>query len=170
MWDSFRTKRLLRILLITTLILGYWGYKKIFSCQEVTFKEVIVSKDGKGKKINLASLQGKVTLVAFFQTWCGDCIREMPTILNLQSQVQNPDFKVLMVSDEKDFKLEAFKKRFPEFRFDYYLSDKSLPEFGIEKYPTTYLVDEDGSVLKSSLEGFDWSQNSIIEIVNAHLK
>ncbi|MFN0048680.1 MAG: peroxiredoxin family protein [Cytophagales bacterium] len=148
---------------------GYWGYKTFLATPCLNFEEIILQKDGFGDEIRLASLQEKVTLVAFFQTWCIDCIKEMPTILALESQIKNSNLKVIMVSDEPIAKLEIFKQRFPNFAFQYYLSKEKLPSFGIRRYPTTYLVDEKGNILKSSLEGNNWASAEIVDMITKKL-
>lgn len=144
---------------------AFVGYNRYFNTPEIDYSKIYVSKNGIEKHILLSELQGKITLIAFFQTWCIDCIKEMPTIKSLESEVKNPDFKVIMVTDEPTAKLEQFKKKFPAFAFDFYIADQKLPEFGIKKYPTTYLLNQNGEEIKSTLEGFDWGKPEILKLV-----
>lgn len=164
-----KISKLLWIIILITIGLIYWGYKNYLSTLCINFEKVVVKKEGTGEETNLLKLQGKVTLVAFFQTWCSDCIKEMPTIIALQNTIQNENLKVILVTDESAEKLEKFKARFPDFIFDYYLTKEKLPTFGIRKYPTTYLVDQKGNILKSTLEGNNWGSDEIVELVTKEL-
>jgi thiol-disulfide isomerase/thioredoxin len=164
-----KVNKILWIVLFSSALIGFWGYKTYLATPCINFDDVVIQKDGIGEKTNLSKLQGKVTLVAFFQTWCSDCIKEMPTIISLQNIIQNENLNVILVTDESISKLEKFKTRFPDFSFDYYLSIEKLPTFGIRKYPTTYLVDEKGNILKSTLEGNNWGSAKIIELVQNKL-
>jgi thiol-disulfide isomerase/thioredoxin len=162
----------IKITIISLVIfgLGLGAYKYLQPTTEIEFSKVMVHKDGSNEKISLASLQGKATIVAFFQTWCTDCIREMPTLVNLQGQLQNPDLKVIMVTDEDPEKLERFKAKFPKFTLDFYISDERLPSMGINRYPTTYLLDRKGGVKLKTLEGYDWSSEQAVILVKSLLK
>lgn len=154
---------------VLTLISGLLIYKNYFASPDIDFGKVIVNGYDAEKPSNLEELQGKVTLVAFFQTWCKDCIIEMPSILRLQNDIANPDFRILMVTDEPLSKIVQFQKRFPSYNFDYYISKNKLPTYGIKKYPTTYLLNSEGEVLKSTLEGYDWSDSEIVALIKKKL-
>ncbi len=161
--------KLIVLILLLALIGGYWVYKQYLATPDIDFKNVLVTKNGVEKPTYLNDLLGKVTLIAFFQTWCVDCIKEMPSIKSLQNQVGSVDFKVLIITDESTLKLEQFKKRFPEFDFDYYTTNQKLPSYGIKKYPTTYLLNSEGKVLKSTLEGYDWSESNMVVLIKEKL-
>ncbi len=157
-----KNSKLIVIISLLALSGGYWVYKQYLATPDIDFKNVVVTKNGVEKPTYLNDLLGKVTLLAFFQTWCVDCIKEMPSIKRLQNQLGSIDFKVLIITDESTLKLEQFKKRFPEFDFDYYIASEKLTAYGIKKYPTTYLVNSEGQVLKSTLEGYNWSDSKIV--------
>src|SRR5262249_28994974 len=58
-----------------------------------TFK--VVSMDGKA--FSLDSLKGKTVLLDFWETWCGPCIRSMPTTDKLYADNKNNGFVILGV-------------------------------------------------------------------------
>lgn len=120
--------------------------------------------DGQGKIINVQDFKGKYVLVSYFQTWCGDCIRELPDIEQLQNRFGTEKLQVLLISDEGWEKINNFKARHND-RLPYYLSSASLDELGISVYPTTYLLDPKGEVLLSKLEKYDWSQKEVIDLI-----
>ena len=161
---------LIFLIFCSLFALGWTAYKYLSSAKDPVFADIIVHKSDSDQNVSLASLQGKATIVAFFQTWCGDCIREMPTLLNLQDQLATPNLKIIMVTDEPIEKINAFKNRFPNLRFDYYISQKRLPEMGIRKYPTTYLLDSQSNIKLRTFEGYDWSSAQSVELVKTLLK
>ena len=161
---------LIFLAVIILFALGYAAYKFLIPAKDPVFADTIVQISGGNQNVSLASLQGKVTIVAFFQTWCSDCIREMPTLIDLQNLIENTNVKVLMVTDESQEKVNAFQNRFPNFKFDYYISQKRLPEMGIRKYPTTYLLDSEGNIKLRTFEGYDWSNPQSVELIKTLLK
>ena len=50
--------------------------------------------------IHLADYRGKVVLLNFWATWCGPCVAELPSLLQLHRA--NPDLVVLAVSIDED--------------------------------------------------------------------
>ncbi len=120
--------------------------------------------DTLGQSVELKDLRGRFVLVSYFQTWCGDCIREIPNIQHLQEKVGKDKLRVLLVSDEGWAKINEFKKR-RKYNLDYYLSEKSLTEQGINVFPTTYLIDPNGKVIMSKLEQYDWDNEEVIHLI-----
>ena len=53
-----------------------------------------------GELVSLKKYRGKVVLVNFWATWCGPCIREMPSLANLQKKRGGSDFTVLALSQD----------------------------------------------------------------------
>lgn len=54
---------------------------------------------GGGSAVGLSELQGKVTLINFWGTWCYHCMRELPHLVELRKKFANdPRFQMLLVS------------------------------------------------------------------------
>src|SRR6185503_7106323 len=55
-----------------------------------------------GRVVSLASLRGRVVLLYFWATWCGYCVRELPsTMETLQRRYRDQGLTVLAVSFEE---------------------------------------------------------------------
>jgi thiol-disulfide isomerase/thioredoxin len=55
-----------------------------------------------GGRFTSARLQGKVSVLVFWATWCGVCTRELPTFQELHEEQSGPDVQVVAVNVEGD--------------------------------------------------------------------
>jgi thiol-disulfide isomerase/thioredoxin len=110
------------------------------------------------KKITINDYRGQVVIVSCFQTWCGDCAGETPVINQLATNINSEKFKVIYITDEDNEKLKSFRDRLPSDKILFTYSAKSLASLGIHVYPTTFLLNKSGDVIKTKLEGYDWLQ------------
>jgi len=116
------------------------------------------------KLVNIKDSQSDYYLVSYFQTWCGDCVRELPSIVDLSRQVPENKLSIFMISDEPIDKISLFKVRFYA-ELNFYQSATALKELGVNVYPTTYLVDRKGRILMSKLEGYDWASEEVLNLI-----
>jgi len=122
-------------------------------------------KDEAGKSHAAADWKGKYILVSYFQSWCGDCGRELPSVISLQQNIGKDKLEVVLISDEPFEKINKFKNHF-KADFVFYQSEKKLKNIGINVFPTTYLLDPKGNIIASKLEGFDWNSDEIKKLMN----
>ncbi len=123
--------------------------------------EKSVLMDEQNKKVAISDFKGKVVIVTYFQSWCGDCRRELPELEALQKQFPE-QLKVLVVTDES-FEISHQVKEYLKIDLPFYKSEKTLKEIGIHRFPTTYLLDKNGTVIESKVEGSHWNTKEIQE-------
>ena len=123
--------------------------------------EKSVLMDEQNKKVAISDFKGKVVIVTYFQSWCGDCRRELPELEALQKQFTE-QLKVLVITDEP-FEISKQVKEYLKIDLPFYKSEKTLKEIGIHRFPTTYLLDKKGSVVESKVEGIHWNTKEIQE-------
>lgn len=111
---------------------------------------------GSNAKTTINDLKGNVVIVSFFQTWCGSCIQEMHVFDELLLSVNSANFKIICISDEDTDRISMLQKRFPSNRILFAHAAESLASLGIYVYPTTYLLNKNGEVIQSKLEGYNW--------------
>jgi cytochrome c biogenesis protein CcmG, thiol:disulfide interchange protein DsbE len=72
---------------------------------------------GDSQDVTLNDLEGKVTVINFWATWCGYCIEELPEIVTLPVQFRDqPDFRLLLVScNDQDSDLGPLREKTQEF-------------------------------------------------------
>ena len=54
-----------------------------------------------GKSYTLERFRGKVVLVNFWATWCGPCVRELPSLKRLNARIGGEEFVVLALSQDR---------------------------------------------------------------------
>lgn len=116
------------------------------------------------------NLKNKVVLISYFQTWCGDCVKEQPELQKLQNLFGTDSLSVLMISDEPLYKINAFQNRFSS-QLNFYKTNSGLKkDLGVNAFPTTYLIDKDGKVLIRKVEGINWYTPEVIQTIRKALQ
>lgn len=138
-------------LVVSSFIINYMRSEK--SLNELLVKTELTNINGIA--VNKDELRGQVMILAYFQTWCSDCAKEQPELLKLQEKFGSDKLKIMMISDEPLDKVIGFKAFFRS-PLDFYISSKKLKSIGIQKFPTTYLIDKEGKIRDMRVEGIHW--------------
>lgn len=115
--------------------------------------------DPAGKPVTLAAFKGKPLLVNLWATWCGPCVREMPTLERIAERAGDK-LKVLTISQDREgvdigptFEKGGFKRleryRDPENGLGFAIATGMLP--------TTVLYDAEGKEVWRVTGGMDWN-------------
>ncbi len=117
----------------------------------------LIADDISLKKINFADVIDKPTLITFWATWCGPCLKEMPSFQKMVEKYKGK-FQVLAVGVmdvDRPATLEFIKKH-PEYKFtfllDPYWEQENSPirtALGINALPTNLLVDANGKIVSA---------------------
>lgn len=111
---------------------------------------VLTTIDGK-ETISLAEQKGKVVLVDLWATWCAPCISELPHLQEMSDRFDASDFLMLGIvlesgdaSEVQEFVAEK-EIHYPQVMGEDGTKESFGPFLG---YPTKYLIDREGRVVK----------------------
>jgi thiol-disulfide isomerase/thioredoxin len=126
--------------------------------------------DPEGGPVTLASFKGRVVLVNLWATWCAPCVREMPSLDQLQQQMGGPDFAVLTISEDRQGRsaIDPFFEKNQLTHLGRYLDQKSAlsRELKLRGLPTTLLIGRDGKEI-GRLEGpNDWTGAAAKQLIS----
>lgn len=106
------------------------------------------------------SLYGKKTIINYWATWCGPCIKEMPEIENAQKKLSQI-YNFVLVSDENMDKILDFTTS-RKFDLNFFKSKKSNEIVGVFSLPTSFVYDEKGKKIKTIIGVTKWDSEEII--------
>ncbi len=122
-------------------------------------------EDTEGNLVSLSALRGKVVMVNFWATWCPPCIEEMPSMEKLNEIMGGDDFVMLAVNTEKNGRsvVPEFLKKTPH-SFTILYDDKGVVQknYGVYKFPESYIIRKDGTVAEKVVGPLDWASPKAI--------
>jgi thiol-disulfide isomerase/thioredoxin len=130
--------------------------------------------DASGKSVDLSKFKGQVVVLNLWATWCGPCVKEMPTLAKLQADFAGRPLKVVAVSTDSDSqvdKAKVFLAARPPLAFYHDSGLKLVASLTprTDGFPATYLFDKKGQ-LKGVLQGeADWASPEAEKVVAALL-
>ncbi len=100
-------------------------------------------------------LEGKVTLIDFWASWCAPCKAAFPEMEKLYQKFGDEGFQIIAVSvDQKANLMERFlAKQKPSFPTPHDAGQRLVKEAGIQVMPSSFLVDQSG-VVRFTHEGW----------------
>jgi cytochrome c biogenesis protein CcmG/thiol:disulfide interchange protein DsbE len=116
--------------------------------------------------VSLAQYRGKIVVLNFWASWCGPCLEEFPSLVQLQKDM--PNVVVLAV---------AFQTDEPSYR--QYLVDNNLSgittiddvtnhasdAFGTYRPPESYIIDRKGVIRRKVIGPMDWTDPEMINFL-----
>lgn len=151
-------KKIWNIVFYTTLIVVVALFvKRKFIVPQVKVDDLQFFDFHNNTSISVADYSNRVVVVNFWQTWCGPCIQEMPS-LNEMTGVWD-GLIVFCVTDESVEKVADFIVKYPNIHF---VKVNSISDFGITQFPTTFIYNKSGSKVFSKIGGKDWADPNFI--------
>ena len=111
--------------------------------------------------VHLASYRGQVVLLNFWATWCGPCVEELPSLIQLHHDM--PSLVIIGVSVDED--PDAYSTFLREHHVDFITvrnPSESAPNlYHSDMWPETYIIDRHGMIRSKLIGPQDWSAPEI---------
>jgi peroxiredoxin len=129
--------------------------------------------DMQGKAHTLSSYRGKVVMVNFWATYCGPCIKEIPSMQRLREKLAGMPFEILAIDmAEEQADVAAFLQRHKiEANFPILLDSEGtvIEQWMISAVPTTFILDPQGKIRYALYGGLEWDSEEVISTINGLL-
>lgn len=132
----------------------------------------VVSKDD--GPITLDRFQGKFVVLNFWATWCGPCIRELPSLNRLNAQFAGDDFAVVLISQDRGgFKqTDRFLKKLKVDIADNFIDEKLKfsRAIAVRSLPTTIFLGPDGKEIGRLVGSAEWDEPEAVALIDYYRK
>jgi peroxiredoxin len=130
--------------------------------------------DMDGKSHTLSSYHGKVVMLNFWATYCGPCIKEMPSMQRLKGKLADRPFDILAIDmAEEKADVEAFMQRHKiQVNFPILLDSEGtvIEQWMVSAVPTTFIIDPQGKIQYALYGGLEWDNDEVVNTINGLLK
>lgn len=111
-----------------------------------------------GKEHRITDYRGKVVLLNFWATWCGPCVKEMPSLEKLARQMSGEQFSLITVNfGEKPARIKPFLKKIGVEVPVLVDPDMNVSRAWVKKgLPTTFIIGADQKIRYQVLGELDW--------------
>ncbi|MFM9005166.1 MAG: peroxiredoxin family protein [Flavobacteriales bacterium] len=113
-----------------------WRYRR---SPELDLSTIMVS-DASGNSESLNSVLADSSIVLFYASWCGPCLKELRELKNAYADYEKEPVRFFCVTDDPPDKIEVMRSNMPESIL--FLHTPSLKEIGI------YTITSSCTVLK----------------------
>jgi peroxiredoxin len=141
---------------VTTLAIAAYAVFKPAVAPQVHFATLA------GTSFSTADLRGKVVLVNFWATWCADCIKEMPKMIETHRKYAPRGYEVVAVavqSDNPQQVAQFTQRRDLPFKVALDTTGEVARSFGrVRVTPVSVLIDRHGHIVKRYVGEPDWAE------------
>lgn len=115
---------------------------------------------------NLYDFRGKVVFLNFWGSWCPPCVAEMPSIQALYESKGKEVAFVLITMKDRPEKFVPFLQEH-QYSMPVYEANSLLPKVLIPgSFPTTYIIDKKGEVVKKEISSADWNAPEVHQLID----
>lgn len=157
------------------LLLGSNSCKREKSNQSIPEKiEPIESLDqlrlktASGTFIDWSDYKDKVVFINFWATWCGPCIKEMPSIERLKQKLSAEEVIFLFATEEDFQKIGKFKNKH-SFNLTFVQQQTNLAHLEILALPTTFIFDKAGKLVFRETSVRQWDDQENVDLIKGYL-
>lgn len=112
----------------------YYRYRRV---PDMEFSSLQVTQQD-GTKVPLGNILGEKTVIHFYASWCGPCIREMKEIKEEWAHLESENIQFIFITDDPEDRIAPFRIQMPQDVL--FLQIPSLQDAGIYTIPTSYFL------------------------------
>ncbi|MBT8285940.1 MAG: TlpA family protein disulfide reductase [Flavobacteriaceae bacterium] len=118
-----------------------------------------------GTTADLEDFKGEVILINFWATWCGPCIKELPSLQQLHSSY-NEKVVFLFVAKDKEKNVQNFiNKR--DYDLPIYFESGLTPKlFYHPTIPSTFIIGKDGVIEMAKTGAYNWNDELVRDLLD----
>lgn len=143
------------IILIAVAAFYLWRYRR---APDLDLSTILVT-DASGNSESLQSVLADSSLVLFYASWCGPCLKELRELKNVYSEYEKEQVRFFCVTDDPPEKIEVMRANMPESIL--FLRTESLKDLGIYTIPASFTV-LNGKITHKQISALDWRQKKEI--------
>ena len=133
----------------------------------------IVFEDGEGRQHSLSDYRGRYVLLNIWATWCGPCVKEMPSLENLEKNLGSTRFAVVPVSEDRGDPslVRAFYLRHNINHLPTLIDPAGRAPFilAMPGLPTTLLINPQGREIARVEGDVDWNSAEAIDFIRSRI-
>ena len=161
---------------LITISLGHTGekpdIKNLILTKNLKTYENVIFKDENQKDINLEDYKGKLLILNFWATWCAPCKEEMPSLDNLQTNIDLSNLKIFPINIGQDDapKSEIFFKELNIKNLDIYIDAPVTlaKKFSLRGVPTTIFFNKEGKEFARVIGSIDFDNKEFINWLKSY--
>lgn len=145
-----RKNLLIIITLIFTILFCSACSKGSTSGEKGTKAEDFSIEMNTGEEFTLSEHEGEITLISFWNTWCGACIEEMPAINRIYKEYGDKlNIISINIGEDKKTVDEFMSKKNYDFPIGYDLDSDISKKYPSEGIPYTVIIDRNGNIYET---------------------
>lgn len=123
--------------------------------------------DLQGNRHRLSAYRGKVVLINFWATWCPPCVKEIPSLNELNRKMANRDFQLLTINvGEQEAVIKKFLEQRPvDFPVLLDSNGEAIKSWKVYAYPSNYLLDGNGRIRYGYYGALDWVAPEVVDVI-----
>lgn len=155
-------ERILWASMLATTVFFIFRYKTVQKLEQ----DSIVVIDSFGIQHKLSELTAGNTVVHFYASWCGPCLKELPDIQTFMNSPLGKQINFVFITEDREDLANVYRER---YGFNIYRITK-LKDANIYSIPVTYLVNEKHEIAKSDLGSWNWNDDNLKNEISTLIK